>query len=58
MFKLVILCVFEPLAKMPERISELSDEFNSIDQAALRAYRWMMYRPNDIIMIVPEGDLR
>lgn len=52
MFKLVILCVFEPLAKMPDKEFVLPDEYEDSPHAELRAMRWLMNRPNDIVMLV------
>lgn len=52
MFRLAVLCVFDPMAKMPDREEILSTEFDTEDQACLRALLWLEYRPNDIIMLV------
>jgi hypothetical protein len=52
MHKLVILCVFDPKARMPDREEVLRDEFETSGQAELRALRWLMYRPYDIVMLV------
>ena len=50
--KLIIYCVYDPFAKMKPSEVELDQEFNE-SQAELRALRWLMYRPNDIVMVVP-----
>lgn len=50
-FKLIIFCVYEPLARMKHTEVELDQEFNE-SQAELRALRWLMYRPNDLVMMV------
>lgn len=51
MFKLVILCIFDPWAKMPDKPYEMETEFENQGQAELRAFRWLLYRPNDIVML-------
>lgn len=55
MFALSILCIFEPLAEMPNQVVHLPTEFENPDRAALRAMRWLMYRPNDIVMLLEEA---
>lgn len=52
MFKLVVLCVFDPVADLPDKVFEAINAFNTSDQAERRALRWLAYRPNDIIMLV------
>jgi hypothetical protein len=52
MFKLIINCKFDPFAKMDDREEELKGEFDTSSQAELRGLRWLMYRPNDIVMLV------
>jgi hypothetical protein len=52
MYKLVVLCVFDPLSKMRDREEVIRDEFETESQVELRALRWMMYRPHDICMLV------
>lgn len=52
MLKLVILCVFDPKAKMADKEYLVPDEYETSSQAELRALRWMMYRPYDIVMLV------
>lgn len=51
MYHLVILCVFDPFAKMNDREVQLDTEYEYSSQAELRALRWLEYRPNDIIML-------
>ena len=51
MYKLVILCRFERLSKMPDKEQTL-EEFPTQGHAELRALRWLMYRPYDIVMIM------
>lgn len=52
MFKLIIFCVYDPFSKMKPTEVELDEEYTE-DQAALRALRWLLYRPNDIVMMEP-----
>lgn len=54
MFKLVILCVFDPVAGMPDKVFEAINAFENSDQAEARAIRWLTYRPKDIVMLVEE----
>lgn len=51
-FKLIILCQYDPWAKMKNDEQELDLDFN-LEQAEFRALRWLMYRPNDIVMLEP-----
>lgn len=53
-FKLVILCVFDPVAGMPDKVFEAINAFENSDQAEARAIRWLTYRPKDIVMLVEE----
>lgn len=55
MLKIIILCIYDKLTGWEPQEFPLHTEFDSEDQAALRAYRWLMYRPNDIIMLVEES---
>lgn len=57
MFKLTILCIFDPMAQMEDAEMALPTEFETESQAKLRALRWLMYRPNDIVMLVETADL-
>lgn len=50
MFKLIILCVFEPKAQMADS-EQILGEFDTSSHAELRALRWLTYRPNDIVML-------
>lgn len=52
MHKLVILCVFDPYARMADREYVVPEDYDTSSQAELRALRWLMYRPNDIVMLV------
>lgn len=52
MFKLVILCVFDPLTKMPDKEYVVPEEYEHSGHAELRALRWLMYRPKDIVMLL------
>lgn len=52
MHKLVILEVFDPWSKMPDRESKNVFEFERQSRAELRALLWLLYRPNDIVMLV------
>jgi hypothetical protein len=52
MFKLIIFCVYDPWARMKNTEVELDQEYNQ-GQAELRALRWLIYRPNDIVMLEP-----
>ena len=52
MFKLIILCKYDLLANMKTDVVELDQEYNEA-QAELRALRWLLYRPNDLVMLVP-----
>lgn len=52
MFKLVVLCVYEPIAKLPDKAFEAVNAFSTSEQAEKRALRWLAYRPNDIVMLV------
>lgn len=49
-YKLIIICIYEPMAKMKETEVELDEEYTQ-NQAELRALRWLTYRPNDIVML-------
>jgi hypothetical protein len=51
MYEIHILEIFEPLAKMPDR-ARYKFEFETSSHAELRALRWLMGRPNDIVMLV------
>jgi hypothetical protein len=52
MFALTILCMYDKLTGWPPAPFHLSTEFDTSAQAELRALRWLMYRPNDIIMLL------
>lgn len=51
MHKLVILCVFDPKSKMPDKEYAVPEDYENSGQAELRALRWLMYRPYDIVML-------
>lgn len=51
MFKLVVLCKYDPKANMPDKEFEIPTEFEDSPAAELRAMRWLLYRPNDIVML-------
>lgn len=51
MFKLIILCIFDPFAQMADSEAILDPGFERQDQAELRALLWLKYRPNDIVML-------
>lgn len=51
MHKLVVLCKHEPLSRMPDKEFVLPEEFDTSSQAELRALRWLLYRPHDILML-------
>lgn len=51
MFKLVILAIHDPLANMEDKVFEIDTDFADSSGAELRAMRWLLYRPNDIIML-------
>ncbi len=51
MWKLIILCVYDPWAKMKDDEQELDLNF-TLEQAQLRAELWLTYRPNDLVMLV------
>lgn len=57
MLSLTILCVYDPKSEMPDKEFELPTEFETSSQAELRALRWLTYRPNDIIMLVPSSEI-
>jgi hypothetical protein len=52
MYKLIIWCKYDSWAKMKPDEVELDQEYNEA-QAELRALRWLLYRPNDLVMLVP-----
>lgn len=52
MFKLVILNRYDPLSKMPDKEFELDTDFATSSAAELRALRWLLYRPNDYVMLI------
>lgn len=52
-FKLVVLCIFDPWAKMKDAVTVLDPGFDNSAQAELRALLWLTYRPNDIVMLEP-----
>lgn len=52
MFKVVILNVYDPKAKMPDTEMILRDDFETSSQAELRGLRWLISRPNDIVMLL------
>ena len=52
MFHLFILCIFDRMAQMPDKEFVLPTEYEYANQAELRALRWLLYRPNDIVMLV------
>lgn len=52
MHKLVILCVFDPKARMLSKEYVVPEEYDHSGQAELRALRWLMYRPYDLVMLV------
>lgn len=51
MFKLIILCKYHDLTGWSDQEFALPTEFDTSSQAELRALRWMLYRPDDIIML-------
>jgi hypothetical protein len=52
MFQLIIFCVFDRMSQMDDKEFVLPTEYETSAHAELRALRWMMYRPNDIVMLV------
>lgn len=52
MFKLTILCRYDPMSELSDLEIELPMEYENEDKATLRAMRWLIYRPNDIIALV------
>lgn len=52
MYKLTVLCIFDKLTGWTPKEFALPTEFDNSSQAELRAMRWLMYRPNDIVMLV------
>lgn len=52
MYELHIYVEFDPLAKIPPREQSLPYEFETSDQAELRALLYLSYCPNDIVMLV------
>ena len=52
MYKLLILCQYDPWAKMKPDEVELDREFE-LYQAERRALLWLTYRPKDLVMLVP-----
>lgn len=51
MYEIHILEIFDPFAKMPDR-AQYKFEYETSSQAELRALRWLMGRPKDIVMLV------
>jgi hypothetical protein len=52
MYKITVLCIFDPLSKMDDSEMALPTEYETSSKAELRALRWLLYRPNDIVMLV------
>ena len=52
MYKLVVLCRYDPLTKAPDQEQALNHEFETSALAELRALLWLHYRPNDLVMLV------
>lgn len=51
MHKLIIYCSYEPMAQMKPSEVELDEDYTE-SQAELRALRWLMYRPDDLVMLI------
>lgn len=51
MYQVVILEIFDPRAKMQDR-QQYTFEYDNSSHAELRALRWLLGRPNDIVMLV------
>lgn len=52
MYKLIILCRYAALTGWSDKEFVLDTEFDTTSQAELRALRWLIYRPDDIVMLV------
>jgi predicted anti-sigma-YlaC factor YlaD len=53
MWRIVILCIHDPKAEMPDKEFIIDHEYEYSSQAELRGLRWLLYRPNDIVMLEP-----
>lgn len=52
MFKLVVLAVHDFKSGMLDKEARGNFDFETSNQAELRALLWLMYCPNDIVMLV------
>lgn len=52
MYNIIIYCIFDPWAEMKPQLTILGETYTQ-SQAELRGLRWLLYRPDDIIMMVP-----
>lgn len=52
MYALTILCKYDKLTGWTPKEFHLPTEFDTSAQAELRALRWLMYRPNDVVMLL------
>lgn len=52
MHKLAILAVHDAKAGLPDREVQGAFEFDTVEQAELRALLWLLYCPNDIVMLI------
>jgi hypothetical protein len=57
MYRLVILAIHHPKARKPDHEVKGHFEYDSSSQAELRALRWLMYCPDDIVMLLTPEDV-
>lgn len=58
MYKLVIWAKYSQSSKMADRKVPGAFEYESSSHAELRALRWLIYCPEDIVMLVGPGDVK
>lgn len=54
MHRLTVLAIHDPKSGMPDKEFADLTEYDNQGQAELRALRWLMYCPNDIVMLHEE----